>query len=401
MIETRCPAQSATTADSSDPLRQVEHRSAQRRLVPLGVVLPQVQLKIRDPPGVPLVPGQRRRAQARGPTRSRTSSAARATIARTRDGEQHTVGTVRAHRRRPARRPRRASPAPRSARRRPHPGAWPRSGRVPCTLIASRMVLASPTAPPYQQAATPMPPHAKPGRRRYQPSGPTGTAATSTRSIGPDGTSANPRATHPASLVVHTGGRAGRWRTAGGHRRAVCAVIRAWLNRPASEHHGLVPVSSHRSPFGTASTRTPGPSAANTPQVLCSVAPTSSIRTRVDRRIRLRLGQNRQRVGVRLDHPGRGQVTGGQGRQRAPAQCGRARSGLRQPAPDARREPDGAVGEAVDRGRGDVEFTFDGRLDDSSGPGGTARWVSMVIMAGSPFQESPALTPAVSACFRN
>ena len=52
---------------------------------------------------------------------------------------------------------------------------------------------ATPTAPPNQTAATPIPPHAKPGRSRYHPGRPTGVAGASSKSTAGARTSASPR----------------------------------------------------------------------------------------------------------------------------------------------------------------------------------------------------------------
>ena len=61
---------------------------------------------------------------------------------------------------------------------------------------------ATPTAPPHQIAATPMPPQAKPERSRYQPGGPTGWAADAVKVTGPLGTRGSPRATHAPSSTA-------------------------------------------------------------------------------------------------------------------------------------------------------------------------------------------------------
>ena len=236
-----------------DPLREVEHGASQRRLVPLGMVLPQVQLQVGDPPGMSLVPGQRRRPQR---------------VADPLDARPRRRGRRPRAPGRPATRP----PGRRHGRRRPATAASASTQRAPVRtastaprcmaaiwsgslmLNASRMVLARPTAPPYQHAATPMPPQAKPGRRRYQPSGPPESAGQSVRSIGPDGTSASPLATHPSSVACTPAPR----RSMANNRRVplpVWAVISAWLSRAASEHQGLVPFSCQ---FHRPGSRRPG-----------------------------------------------------------------------------------------------------------------------------------------------
>jgi hypothetical protein len=53
-----------------------------------------------------------------------------------------------------------------------------------------------PTAPPYQQAATPMPPQQYPERSTSQPASPTRCAGTASKRTGPLGISARPRACH-------------------------------------------------------------------------------------------------------------------------------------------------------------------------------------------------------------
>ena len=59
------------------------------------------------------------------------------------------------------------------------------------------------TAPPNQTAATPMPPHAKPGRSRYHPGAPTASRRPRRTRRGPESTSVSPRATHvPATAVT-------------------------------------------------------------------------------------------------------------------------------------------------------------------------------------------------------
>jgi len=53
----------AAARQSSEPVRQAENQARKCGIVPLGVLLTQVQLQVSDPPGVPLTPGRRRRAQ--------------------------------------------------------------------------------------------------------------------------------------------------------------------------------------------------------------------------------------------------------------------------------------------------------------------------------------------------
>ena len=62
------------------------------------------------------------------------------------------------------------------------------------------MVRAMPSRPPNQQAATPIPPQAKPGRSRYQLSAPTGTAAAASNTIGVD-TTCGEAASDPGSAL--------------------------------------------------------------------------------------------------------------------------------------------------------------------------------------------------------
>ena len=87
-----------------------------------------------------------------------------------------------------------------------------------------------------------MPPQAKPGRVRYQPSSPTGTAGAAAIATGTLVTALSPRACHGWSVTVTSGPAS---RTAKSRRVSgpVQAVTRAWVSSPAREHHGLVPVS--------------------------------------------------------------------------------------------------------------------------------------------------------------
>src|SRR6478609_2520760 len=100
---------------------------------------------------------------------------------------------------------------------------------------------ATPTAPPYQIAATPIAPQANPGRSRYQPVGPTGAASASSKVTGPLVTSERPRANQAVgSTATPFAGPSGT----AYNRRVVLpsqAVTSACERVPASEHHGLVP----------------------------------------------------------------------------------------------------------------------------------------------------------------
>ncbi len=150
----------------------------------------------------------------------------------------------------------RASTAPRCMR-----ATW--SGSRPPVAAAS-IRRATPTAPPYQTAATPRPPQAKPGRSRYQPASPTTPAGTASRSSGPESTSARPRATQ----VPATAATPGWCRSTSKSRRSspTQALMRARSRWPASEHQCLRPESVHAVPPWVPCSGVPGPSAAYTPQ---------------------------------------------------------------------------------------------------------------------------------------
>ena len=144
---------------------------------------------------------------------------------------------------------------------------------LPRRVAAAAIAVRSPSAPPYQQAATPMPPQAKPGRDRYQPCPPTGSAAVPENRTATLVTVRRPRATQPSGgSTVTVGSR--RLTRYSCRPSGPCAVTSALSSSPASEHHGLTPVSVTGPP------RPPGPSgppeavsrcgaasAANTPQV--------------------------------------------------------------------------------------------------------------------------------------
>src|SRR5690242_14886506 len=141
---------------------------------------------------------------------------------------------------------------------------------LPRRAATAAIAVRSPSAPPYQQAATPMPPQANPGRDRYQPGAPTGSAAVPENRTATLVTVRSPRATQPAGGSTVTVGprRLTRYSC---RPSGPCAVTSALSSSPASEHHGLTPVSVTGPP------RPPGPaeavsrcgaaSAANTPHV--------------------------------------------------------------------------------------------------------------------------------------
>jgi len=112
-----------------------------------------------------------------------------------------------------------------------------------------------------------IPPQAKPARSRHQPPAPTGTAGQSNSSMGPT----PPRSTHgrPSRPSAPSPRGAGdRERTDYGCRcRCAPSPARGSTDQPGSTT-AWVAVSSQEPPTGRESTRTPGPSAANTPQVL-------------------------------------------------------------------------------------------------------------------------------------
>ncbi len=185
---------------------------------------------------------------------------------------------------------------------------------------SERRTRPSPTAPPHQHAATPMPPHANPGRRRYQPGAPTSRAVTPSKSTGPLGTSGMPRATQASSCAVTPSCR----RSTATRTRSspACAVTRACDSVEAREHHGFVPVrSAVPSSCTVASRRRPGPSAAKTPQVEPAGAGDPG------------LVEDAERVEVRFDGAGGRDVARGDGGERgeepAGGPCGQQRGGGR------------------------------------------------------------------------
>src|SRR5690242_11998920 len=141
---------------------------------------------------------------------------------------------------------------------------------LPRRAATAAIAVRSPSAPPYQQAATPMPPQANPGRDRYQPGAPTGSAAVPENRTATLVTVRSPRATQPAGGSTVTVGprRLTRYSCL---PSGPCAVTRALSSRPASEHHGLTPVSVTGPPGppgpAEAVSRCGAASAANTPHV--------------------------------------------------------------------------------------------------------------------------------------
>ena len=98
-----------------------------------------------------------------------------------------------------------------------------------------------PTAPPNQQAATPIPPHAKPARRRYQSVPPTSTAGTRSRCTGALSICARPMLAHFPFSGCTPGMR--KFTAKACHPSGTWAVMMAWSTSPAKEHHALVPLS--------------------------------------------------------------------------------------------------------------------------------------------------------------
>ena len=164
-------------------------------------------------------------------------------------------------------------------------GSRPLSAAAASAELKSR---ATATAPPNQQAATPMPPQAKPGRWKYHPGPPTGTALTPSKCTVPLGISRRPRLVH-CGVSQETPGACRLTAKAAlppdsvpgvvpavvpavdpalpPPPRAICAVTTAPSSWAASEHQGLEPFRTYApAPSATASSRSPGPSAANTPQ---------------------------------------------------------------------------------------------------------------------------------------
>ena len=139
-------------------------------------------------------------------------------------------------------------------------------------------VVRRPRAPPCQHAATPIPPHAKPGRVRYQPGAPTGSAGVASNRTGALTTLRSPRATQaPGGCAVTDGWRRltrNSWRSS----LPTWAVTSAASSRAASEHQGLTPVSVTCPPLSRASSRCGAASAAKTPQVPSGVAAPASLR---------------------------------------------------------------------------------------------------------------------------
>ena len=161
--------------------------------------------------------------------------------------------------------------APAASRRSASPSQAKASWSGVREVAAARSVRKSPTAPPNQQAATPIPPQANPGRCRYQSVPPAGVATACWKDTGPLGTPARPRLIHSAGSTV----TAGCVRSTANARRppSTCAVTTAWSSSAAKEHHGLVPDKSQAPPslLGLASNRVPDDSAAKTPHVVPAV----------------------------------------------------------------------------------------------------------------------------------
>src|SRR6478609_3350760 len=107
---------------------------------------------------------------------------------------------------------------------------------------ASHSAPATAAAPPNQTAATPIPPQANPGRSKYQPGSPTGSAGTSSKVTVLVVMSRSPRGTHaPASTA--TPGRPSATANKPGGEPSTEAVTSACETRSASEHQGFVPDS--------------------------------------------------------------------------------------------------------------------------------------------------------------
>src|SRR3984957_11703842 len=123
-------------------------------------------------------------------------------------------------------------------------------------------VLATPRAPPYQQAATPTPPWLNPGRSVYPPGGPTGTAGTRAKP-----TSSVSLPAIPVAGQLPTSGSSSSVSTANSRApSSAAAVTRASVQIRAPEQYCLVPSSSHPSAARLAVTLGPGGFAAHTPQ---------------------------------------------------------------------------------------------------------------------------------------
>ncbi len=145
--------------------------AAEGGLVALGVPLPQVELEVGHPACVLLVGGQRARAEFVRGTSQDVLGAPRHHLTHAQRGPRApsfraVAGVEAAAACLPARHRAAcsaASTAPRCMR-----ATWSGPRRRAATIRR-----ATPTAPPYQTAATPIPPHAKPGRSRYHPGSPT------------------------------------------------------------------------------------------------------------------------------------------------------------------------------------------------------------------------------------
>ena len=246
--------------------------------------------------------------------------------------------------------PARARSAPRAAARRRRRGASAPPGRAAGCAAAASIRRAMPTAPPNHTAATPMPPHAKPGRSRYHPGAPTARAVAPARSSGPESTATRPRATHvPGTAVDRV------LRQVDGEELALLAHPRAdqrVVQHAPERAPVLAPGEDVRRPVGLGAQRLAGTLGGED-------APGAG------RRGLAGLLEDRERVEVRLEGARDGQVGRRDARQRRPHVRGAPGAGCGQPPAQvagegeggghvARRPrcPGGSLGELVPLGVG-------------------------------------------------
>jgi hypothetical protein len=192
-----------------------------------------------------------------------------------------------------------------------------------------------------------IPPQAKPARSRHQPSGPTGTAGQSNCSMGSDTTSVNPRAT-PASSTLTAGCR----RSRANRRRVPLAGVRRHQRVAQPTNQGAPRLGPRQQPGATYWAGVDPDAGAFGREHAPGVAPIGGVREQVRQRsitggVRFRLGQDGQRVRVRLDDTGGGQVTHAKSGQRAPAIRDPAASRCGEPSADLDGQCQHTMGSAV------------------------------------------------------
>ncbi len=246
------------------PRRQLPKLGAEPGGIAFGVVLANIELQVGDPPGVSRIERQRRPVErVPGPDQHGLQPCPPPPTAPARPTARRPVPAPGRCRRRP--RPRRGPRRRRTARcpRRPGAPAPVDPARDPARRRAG---CADPDRPAEPAGGDPDAAPCEPRPVQVPADRPTGRAGQPSSRIDVDGTSTSPRATQPSagstmdSPVGQVDGEqppAGRT-DVGGDQGPV---------QPAGhEHQGLVPRNTQPSPAGSASSRTPGPSAAKTPQ---------------------------------------------------------------------------------------------------------------------------------------